>query len=105
MIHDPAKGVPKIPTANSAQTSIKAIKTIELKIIRICKLFTFRITNSIESPVASNKIPITRKSTASHFTSLVNCIAINGRLKSARTITKIITRDLDFILNQLIYIL
>ena len=74
----PANGVPKIPTASSAQIRKKAIRIIAQIISRLFRLFTFLNTNSHIRPVPSNSRPIMIKSNGDQFTSFVNCIVING---------------------------
>jgi hypothetical protein len=77
-VYDPLMGVPKIPTASSAQISIKTIKIVKQIAIRYLIFFVFLITSSHITPVPSRSAPATTKSSRVHFTSSVNCIAISG---------------------------
>lgn len=78
IIQLPAKGMPKIPTASSAQISRNTKRIAPHKTSRYFSFFTFLNTSSIISPVPSNKIPIIRKSKSDQSTWSVNCIATKG---------------------------
>lgn len=60
--YEPAKGEPKIPTANSAQTSNNINKIIPQMTTLFLKLFTLLKTNSQDKPVHNSRSPATRKS-------------------------------------------
>ena len=86
-VYDPANGVPKMPTASSAQIRRNIIRIAPISAIRYPVLFTLLKINSHMSPVPSSKIPITIKSSGDHFTSSVNCIAINGTDNKSATVS------------------
>lgn len=76
--YEPVNAVPNIPTASSAQTSKKASKiTPQIRTLCLTRC-TFLITSSQSKPVPNNRTPMIIKSLASQFTSVVNCIAMNG---------------------------
>jgi len=77
-LYCPLSGVPKMPTASSAQTSSRTIRRDTQTAIRYLILVILLITNSHIRPVPSNITPATTKSNRVQFTSSVNCIAING---------------------------
>lgn len=90
--YDPANGVPNMPTESSAQMRNSTTRRTPQITIRNSILFTFLITSSHISPVPSSSAAMTIKSERVHFTSFVNCIAINGisiRSATVSTIPKI----------------
>lgn len=94
---EPAKGVPNIPTASSAQTKNKANKITPQIIILFVKLFIRLNTSSHSNPVTSSKIPIIKKSAILQLISFVNCIATNG-------VNKRISADNRIAINLLFFI-
>lgn len=78
LIYEPAKGVPNMPTANSAQMRKNINNTIPQMSSRHLVLFTFFKTISHNSTIPNNNAAILMKSVMFQFTSCVNCIAING---------------------------
>ena len=77
-IYCPLNGVPKIPTASSAQIRSRSTRRAKQIAIRYLILFIFLIASSHIRPVPSNRAPAIIKSNKDQFTSSVNCIAING---------------------------
>ena len=77
-VYCPLSGVPKMPTASSAQMSTSIIRRAKQMAIRSLILFTFLITSSHIRPVPSSRTPATIKSNRVQLTSSVNNIAING---------------------------
>ena len=94
-VYEPAKGLPKIPTANSAQVKNKRARITPQAISLLCTDLNFLSATSMARPVISNKAPIIIKSLASQSTSLVNCIAIKGIIRIP-TITATIINGLVF---------
>ena len=78
LFYEPAKGIPNMPTANSAQTKTKTAKIIKQAIILDFKVFTFRKTISKIIAVSKSKIPPIKKSEFVQLTSFENCIPISG---------------------------
>ncbi len=74
----PLRGVPKMPTASSAQIRKRATRRAVQTAIRYLILVIFLITNSHIRPVPSSSAPAIIKSNRVQFTSFVNCIVING---------------------------
>ncbi|MFT4682003.1 MAG: hypothetical protein ACI9YU_001856 [Flavobacteriales bacterium] len=74
----PAKGVPKMPTANSAQIRTRVIRKATPAIIR--KLFFLMVlkVNSSSVPVPKRRAAAIMKSIVAQFTLPVNCMAIRG---------------------------
>jgi hypothetical protein len=93
----PAKGVPKIPTASSAQIRKKASRIAAQIRNRRPRFFTLLKTSSQPRPVVNNKTPMIIKSDNDQSTSLVNCIAINGMDNRIATVKKIAISLLYFI--------
>ncbi len=92
-----------MPTASSAQIKNNE-RNIIIAIIMRCLVFViFLKENSITNAVVSNKIPATTKSKKLQFTSLVNCIAINGISNKQHTIENMIKSVLG-LGNMLIFI-
>ena len=94
-IYFPLNGVPKIPTASSAQMKNRITRRVTHTVILSLLLFTFLITSSIIIPVPDNNTPATIKSNNVQLTSSVNCIAINGMSKRIAVISTMI-RSLFF---------
>ncbi|MNR09982.1 hypothetical protein D3C85_1262080 [compost metagenome] len=82
--------MPKIPTANSAHMRNKASRMMSKITVLNVPVFKFLITSSMARPVLNKRVPATMKSVKSHFTSLVNCMAISGMLKINATTPRII---------------
>ena len=76
-----------MPTASSAQIRRNIIRIAPISTIRYPVFFILLKINSHMSPVPSSKIPITIKSSGDHFTSSVNCIAINGTNNKSATVS------------------
>ena len=95
--HDPANGVPKIPTASSIQMRTYTNTSAKHKIFLFDLLVTFLRTSSQIRPVPNNRIPMIRKSNPDHFTSFVNCMAINGINNRISAIDKMTINLLFFI--------
>ncbi len=85
--YDPAKGVPKMPTASSAQTRKSANRISPQMATRYSIFFTFLNTSSHRRPLPSSSPPITTKSDRDQFTSFVNCIDINGINNRSTTVS------------------
>lgn len=79
-----------MPTASSAQIKNNDRNIITAIIMRCLIFIVFLKQNSITNAVASNNIPATTKSKKLQFTSLVNCIAINGISNKQHTIENMI---------------
>ena len=92
MLYDqlPPKGVPKIPTASSAQTRKSAIKILIIMEIRYSDFFIILSASSIAIPEVRRRISAMPKSDSVQFTSSVNCIAIKGISNRADTAVKMI---------------
>lgn len=96
----PAKGVPKIPTASSAQIRRKIIKRTRDKIVLFFGSFTFLEIKSYVKTATSKSTAATMKSAIFQLTSSVNCMAISGiSNKTATVVIKIISRLLFMILG------
>ena len=87
-----------MPTASSAQMKSRTARITIKAAIRYLGLFIFLIASSHSTPVPSNKTPAMTKSNSVHFTSSVNCIAINGISKSIAVMELIIKILLFFII-------
>jgi len=102
-IYCPLSGVPKIPTASSAQMRRRATRRATQIAIRYLILFIFLIASSHIRPVPSSRAPATIKSNRVQFTSSVNCIAINGMSnRIAEVSTMMISLLFCIIINVLI---
>jgi len=77
-VYCPLSGVPKMPTASSAQMRRSTNRSATQAAIRYLILFIFLIKISHVRPVPSSSAPAMTKSNRVQFTSSVNCIAING---------------------------
>ncbi len=77
-VYCPLNGVPKIPTASSAQMRRRTNRRATQIAMRYLILFIFLIASLHIRPVPSSRDPATTKSNRVQFTSSVNCIAING---------------------------
>lgn len=74
----PAKGLPKIPTANSPHTSTKSSRMISKKMNLDFLLFTNLKTSSNALATRNKSIKAITKSDKVQLTSFVNCMAIKG---------------------------
>jgi hypothetical protein len=75
-----------MPTASSTQIRNSATRIAPIKRNRCWNFLTFLITSSHMRPVPSNSTPMITKSLESHFTSFVNCIAVNGISNKSATV-------------------
>jgi hypothetical protein len=98
-IYDPAKGVPKIPTASSAQIRNANSKTVPPIMNLNFKFLTFLRMSSINIPVPNKRTPIIEKSRRLQLTSSVNCMAIRGTDRSSDANTRRIS-NLLFIVSS-----
>jgi len=87
--YEPANGVPRIPTANSAHTKRKRISIPPQIRILFLIVFTFLKTSSHNNPVPNSKTPIIAKSRIFQSTSDVSCIAIKGIDNSVAAVDRI----------------
>lgn len=94
LTYEPAKGVPNMPTASSAQIRKNINRTTPQTIILFLILFTFLNTSSHKRPDPNSRIPIITKSKSFQFTSDVNCIAKNGMVSRIVAAVKIIVNRL-----------
>ena len=94
----PARGVPKIPTANSIQTKTSTTKTAIAATILYLVCLIFLARKSIKSPVANNNAPAITKSEVLQFTSSVNCIAMMGVNSRMAIVIKMANCDLLIII-------
>ncbi len=98
-IYCPLKGVPKIPTANSAQTNTSKARSANQTAFRSEVVRIFRNASSAKKPIPSSKMPATRKSDKAQFTSSLNCIAMKGISSRTATLSTMIKGLLFFIVT------
>ncbi len=105
-LYCPPIGVPKMPTASSSQIRRSAVSSTKQMAIRCPVFFTFLSISSQIRPVPNSSTAATTKSNSVHFTSLVNCMAING-INTRRVAVSRMPISLLFciIINRLLFIL
>jgi len=101
-IYCPLNGVPKMPTASSAQMRKRTTRRAIQIVIRYLILFIFLNAISHIRPVPKSRTPATTKSNRFQSTSSVNCIAINGMSKRIAEVSRMIINLLFRIINNIL---